>query len=157
MSQDNDPLHAIEKMAVNEDLVGDLYGFYAQEFPEHRRFWEDLVAEERKHAKILRGLRDMMEQGGDIQYNEKFSVQAIDFVMNYVQREIESVKRKKPSLLAVLSIAKDLEDSLIERSYFDVVQGGTSKLQLIFARLVQDSKMHRGIIQAMLREQQSAG
>ena len=105
----------IQKLAENEEALSLLYEEYAKTFSSHRDLWSKLAHEEKEHANWIRELYSNREDNALVINGDRFNRQAIQTFLNYMQRELEIVKKGKAILINALSVALYIEESLIEQ------------------------------------------
>lgn len=135
-------LAILNKLSQLEESVGVLYEIYEEIFPEYSQFWSQLVIDERKHADWLRQIQSNAVQS-NVRFSEtKFNSAAIQTFLNYIRDEMEKAKMRQRSLLNALSIALQLEESLMERKYFAVVEGDCPEVKRVLANLAAETQTH---------------
>jgi len=141
-------LETVELMAQNEDLTGSLYDIFAEKFTVSGHFWRKLAKEERGHAQILRWMASrIVENNGACE--GVFSIEAARFLHKYLLKNIDQAKNQDIALVFALSIALDLENSLLEKDYFKVVDADSQEFKRSILKLVDDTKRHEKLIREM--------
>jgi hypothetical protein len=140
MDSDTDLL---DMMAIHELAVSGLYQAFAAVLPEWKTFWTTIANEELGHAAWLRELKSKLtEEGGGLN-REHFNVDGLRTSMEFLQRTRGDVLNKGITPLRALSMAQDLEGSLIEKEYFSVYKTDSVAVQEIFTKLREQSVGHR--------------
>ncbi len=139
---------SIELLILNEQLVGSLYSIYAEKFPEEKQFWLSLAAEESTHAELLEGVRDIAEEIPNFLKQDRFSISDIELSISFIKDLIK--KAENFTLLNALFMARDLENSVIEKYFFKIMSADSHFVQSTFSRIEQDTKRHREKIQELL-------
>ena len=140
-------MQSIELLIENEELVSKLYTIYAKKFPEEKEFWLEKAAEEDVHAELLKGVRPIMQETPSFFQEDRFSMEAIELSIAFVKDLIQ--KAENSSLINALSMARDIEHSLIERNFFKVMPRDSIPLKNAFIKIEQDTKKHREEIQEL--------
>jgi hypothetical protein len=140
-------MQSIELLIENEELVSKLYTIYAKKFPEEKEFWLKKAAEEDVHAELLKGVRPIMQETPSFFQKDRFSMEAIELSVAFVKDLIQ--KSENSSLINALSMARDIEHSLIERNFFKVMPRDSILLKNAFIKIEQDTKKHREEIQEL--------
>ena len=132
---------AMELLAQNEESLSRLYQVYASRFPEHKELWAGLAGEEQNHAGWIHRFDEKVRAGQGINKN-RFKAAAVRTFMNHTEEEI--VKAKKPDYQSInaLSVAYYIEESLIERKYFEVFEGDSTELKKLLQDLAEATKTH---------------
>ncbi|PPD58470.1 hypothetical protein [Dehalogenimonas etheniformans] len=137
----------IESLAQNEELIGQLYQVYADRLLIRKQFWQSLAVEEKMHAGWLRQLGQMQ---GDVKVSHRFSIAAVSTYSAYVQKEIElalsGVVQDRQALVTSLYI----EESLIEKRFFDAFSGEGQSFKEVLSQLVAETKNHISKIKSQL-------
>ena len=140
MDADNDLL---DMMAIHELAVSGLYQSFAAVLPEWKAFWTAIANEELGHAAWLRGLKSKLAEEGGILNREHFNLDGLRTSMDFLQRTRGDVLKKGITPLRALSMALDLEGSLIEKEYFSIYKTDSVAVQEVFAKLREQSGGHR--------------
>lgn len=143
----------IEKLAQNEESVSQLYRAYADRFPAYNEFWAGLADEEMKHASWLRQLSMKIVDGSPLYVDEdRFRVQPVQIYQNYLQQELTKAKGADISLTYALSVTASIEESLIERKYFEVFETDSVELKHVLLNLADATRAHMNKAREMLRK-----
>lgn len=136
-------------MARLESEVGRLYEAYAGRFASHALFWRKLSNEEADHARLIRSLADRARLGEIIVDGSRFRKEAVEMVLNSLDRHIRDAESGKTDVVAAFSIASTLETSLLEKEFFRIFQGDTVEIRGLLDRLQKDTQNHRILIQSL--------
>jgi hypothetical protein len=136
----------ISKMERLERLIGQLYKVYARVFPSDYSFWVQLSKEEEEHANLVKNLAKEL-QDGNITFDEKrFKLNAIQTTIRYIQQKINQANNKELTEKEAYSIAWDLENGLLEKSFFKTFQADNIRLKEVLKKLNNDTEEHRNRI-----------
>ena len=141
-----------EMLAQNEERLSELYGVYAEKFPEYQDLWNKLAEEESQHATWIRKLVSWVKEGVININKNRFNVSAIRTFSNYVDKEITNVKISFVSSINALVIASYIEDSIIEHNYFEVFEGDSLELRNTLIDLANATNKHRNMMKETLRK-----
>ena len=141
----------IEALANNEELVSRLYGLYSQKFIEYKDFWGQLTKEEIGHAVLIRELYGRVSDG-QLYFNEKFSLQAIETFSAYLEDLIIQTQNNEVSPLAATAISLDIERALIENKYFEYFETDSITLKHMLTTLKDDLERHSKMVSDLLDE-----
>jgi len=148
----------IEMLAKNEETVSQLYSAYEDRFPEYKDFWSGLAVEEIDHANELRKLCEIAGEGSLHIKEGRFNTTAIGSFSSYVKKESEPERVQALSLINALSVALSIEESMIERKFFDVFEAYSAELRHVLLSLAAETKRHREQVRQLRDElAQSAG
>ena len=144
-------------LAEHEQLISQMYKSFAVSFPEYRDFWNEISLEETEHAEILRSLRQSI-QDADAHFNKNtFPLEAVRFSIASVRKVMDEVKSGQVTPIAALSLARDYENSLIEKDFLKVVEADSDAVKEALGRLSMDTGRHRDRIDKLLAEARSRG
>lgn len=101
-----------------ENTFGDLYALFSERFPEHDYLWNILIKEEREHAEAVRTLYKLTYKGESYFDEGKIRPDAIQSIIDHVKDACDLAKQGRYNELQALTIAYDLESSLIAKDIF---------------------------------------
>lgn len=133
----------IELLIEYELAVSELYRECAEKFEEHRDFWSELADEEIIHADNIRKLTDEAIAKNAIIDEKAFAVRPVEISIEYSKEITKRVRDNKIDLLSVLSLAYDLESSLIESEYHKVFVGREEKVNELIRQIHLESTGHK--------------
>ena len=132
----------INALAENEEAVSRLYEAYALKFEEHRDFWVNLAIDEKNHANWIHSLSSKIGQDSVLFNENRFNSAAINTFHDYVEREIAKARDQSMLLITALSTTLYIEEALIERKYFEVLEGDSIELKNVLISLAQETQCH---------------
>jgi hypothetical protein len=132
-----DPDALLELLAEHERAIARLYRAYASRFDEHAGFWTNLADEELKHSACLNKLRTLSQEDDTFVIVERFSVDAIQFSIRYIEELIERASQP---------LATKLEESLLEKNFFEVLSGDSQEVQEVLDFLTNETERHSKIL-----------
>ena len=113
-------LSLLDKMAENETAIQNLYLDYATSFPSQKEFWNKISLEEQMHAEILVQSKSKINKGS-INSNINFTEEAANIFIKYVKQQRDKNRTGNVDLKEALATALNLEQSMLESHYFDVL------------------------------------
>ncbi|MHB0937734.1 MAG: ferritin family protein [Armatimonadota bacterium] len=145
-----------ELLAQCEAKLGELYQAYAGLFPEEAAFWEKLAKDERAHANWIASLLPRVRSGTISFREDRLGSPAFILFYDYlVQRLAET--RNRISLLGALVVAMDIENTLVEKSFYNVFTSADPESARILALLSRSADAHLRRVQEQWRLYQAAG
>ncbi len=129
-------------LANNEETIGRLYTAYAERFPESTDFWQGLAKEEQSHAAWIYKLGEGVNSGGILVDQQRFKAAAIRTTTNHIETEIKAAKQAYITSINALSIANAIEQSLIEKKFFDILESDSIELKRLLQKLKDDTAKH---------------
>ena len=148
-------LKIIQKLIEVEKTIGDLYKVYSEKFPEYSQFWKETSNEEAVHAGFLITLGSQMNDKTEYFDAKGFNLAALDTMINYIKEKIRTAGDGNESALSALSIALDIERSLIESKFYESFRGESHELKTTIEKIIADTKRHREQIQALRDKQKN--
>ena len=132
----------IELMQRIEDSVAQLYETYAQKFPEHANFWMTIALQENMHADWVRGLGAMLSSGTMSFKEDRFSIEQLQQSLDDLRNELQTARQTDYSISEATAIALKLEESLIEKSFFEIFESDSQEMKEVFEDLTKDTQEH---------------
>jgi len=136
-----------------EDAIGDLYRVYAAVLPERRDFWMRLQNDERLHAQWVRDLMARVQRDELTIREGRFSPESFEVLLHYIRQRIDEAKAAPPKPLEALTVAKDIESTIVERAFFEVLESDDRVLQQILRNLHLNTEAHAAQVVRRWREQ----
>ena len=135
-------VRTLELMAEHEKVISRLYQEYARKFPKYQDFWSKLASEEIEHARWISRLHAQVKDGL-LHFNEgRFKEAAIKTSLEYVKSKITEAQKENISAKKALSVARDLENGLIEKKYFEIFAFDCREIKQVFLDLAAATRKH---------------
>jgi len=151
-------LETLELMAQAEEAVQHLYATCAVLWKEDEEFWRRLAGEERRHAKHIRSMIAILtDNPSRFQAGRPFSAIALKTFISGIKRDIESVKQFPVPELKALRLALDIEQALIEARFTEIVQTEDKGFQYLADDIVQETTVHRRLVENKIAQLQAKG
>lgn len=139
---DKGQITLLASLAENEEAIEVLYRGYASRFPEYDSFWHGLADEEKEHAGWIRALCASMHDGELLIRPGRFNGRAILTYLEYLRREVAKVRQGEITLLNALVVTLYIEESLLERRYFEVFETDAPQLRRVLQNLAASTRTH---------------
>jgi len=140
---------SVDLLIKYELMLSELYTECAKRFPELETFWMGLSDEEIKHADTIKELLEEVD-GRNLKLNEKrFNIRPLEISMEHAIEITKRVGNNELDLLATLSLALDIEMSLIESNYYEIFAGNTSEINERLKYIRDEERKHAGQIREM--------
>ena len=147
-----DPRTVAEMLATHELALRQLYQAYAQRFPTFKDFWLQLANDEQHHANWLGVLLAKTGPSNPLDPRGWPRPAAIESCLKYVQEQILRAQRSEVTCMAALSIARDIENSLLEKRFFRVAEGASPQVKAVLGRLTGDTERHLQVVLEALNQ-----
>lgn len=137
-----DKYEIFELLEAHENQIMELYKTYASVFPEFSNFWNALAQEESSHAALISQLKKKAQEKNIEVNTKRFKPELLKTTINYLKREAEKAKKKKIDIMYAMTNALEIEKSMIEREYFEVMNMDPEDLKKALAYLNESTKRH---------------
>lgn len=145
----------LEKLKENEIAVSRLYSQFSQSFPEDADFWNQLSQQERQHAGWIERLRDMVSSQDIRPATTVLSPLVVGNAITYADTVREKCRIGDLTRLSAYAIAFEIENSLIEKSFFSLFASASSPHKEILKQLLLETEGHRQKIGEALKAMRS--
>jgi hypothetical protein len=143
----------IDQMAKNEVKLSQLYAKYGHAFASRKQFWEELAREEVSHGAWISTLRKRVEDGDVMFSRDRFNLVLLNDFHEYVQKE-ELRINTGIALIDALKASREIEESMLEKNFFDVFTGDAPELTTLLLALEYSTKNHREIVNKACAEEE---
>ena len=117
-------------------------------------FWATLAREEGRHAEAIRRMAAMLAERPDrFEPNRRFHGTAIHTFLAYVESLAERLRTGEISRSDqhhLLSLARDVEQSVLEGKWIEIVATADAEFQALFRTIVSETMAHKAKIVARL-------
>lgn len=151
-----DPDALLKALSEHERVIARLYQAYSTRFDEYTIFWANLAQEELKHAACLNKLRTLLKEDSEIIIVERFSIDAVQFSINYVNELIEHASGADFELINALSLAMKLEEALLEKNFFEVLSGDSQETREALELLATETERHFQMLHNTLEDHKNS-
>lgn len=142
-------LSVLDDMITLEEGFSALYETCSRKFPEDEKFWIAIANQERLHANFIHELKHKVEENpGDFSAGRSFNVRAIKSIVDSINKTREEVSNGRVDRKRALGIAKDIENSLLEAKYHEIVSTKNLDFQKLIDRIVKDTDSHKKLFAA---------
>jgi hypothetical protein len=138
-------LEIISAIAKNEIILSALYAKYGHAFASRKKFWDEIAREEVSHAAWINTLKKRVEEGSVKFAHDRFNGDLVNDFSKYIQQQELRVNEGMP-LIEALEAAKEIEETMLEKKFFEVFHGDAPELEVLLLALEYSTKNHREII-----------
>lgn len=142
----------VQEIKRHELALAKMYKQFAVSHPEHREFWDQLAREEAIHAEWIESLGRHYQNGQIGLSGLKLNHQAIKTSISHLENQTEASRNGDLSLLNAVSIALDIEKSMIDNKFFEIFDLVDAKFDRIRAGLESETVKHRQHIEKLFSE-----
>jgi rubrerythrin len=139
-------------MIAHEEAIGGLYQDYGERFPSLAAFWRELAGEEHQHAGWLRRLEEMADFKGHFSTENHRKIETILTSLAFVKAERAKLATEHPTPVSCLNQAFIIEESLIEKKYFEDFSAISPEQKRILENLAAETRAHVQRIGQMLNK-----
>lgn len=142
MEQSLTEAQAVEILAECEEALSVLYTLYAGQHPDYSAFWSGLAHEEQAHKTWARALAEKVQEC-EVTFREgHYSPEAYQTFFTYINERIRDARKQQVALFAALSVAVDIESTIVEKSYYEVFIGESEEGQRLLNALASSAQAH---------------
>ena len=139
----------VKKLVDLEIAVSKLYEQFAEKVPELKKFWDQLVTDERNHAHLLLTLTS----DDAIKFNEqRFYSEDVDRYIDHVVKKTDTLCTKEITEIEALQTALGLECNIIESAFYAVFDGYSSQGEETIRKIARETLQHRNKISDLLEQ-----
>jgi len=140
-------LDMLDKMAQLELVISGFYQTAAEAFPEDAAFWKDMAKAEVRHAGYLKQIEDILKRKPqEFETGRALNMTATDFFIANVKKSREQLKNGKFNKRQLLFTALDLEQSILESKYPEILKSHDVEYQTLIAEISQETLTHKDMI-----------
>jgi len=147
----------VEMLKNHELAVKRLYEAFSAVFPGQQDLWKGLIKDEEKHALWIEKLSSYPSIDSWIRHNVQVKLQAIKSSIGYIESMIIKARAGDLKPVQALSIARDIENALIEKQFSKLNNSSSEKINSIMASLSAETEKHRNKIIAAIDAEKRLG
>ncbi|MDD2321851.1 MAG: hypothetical protein PHO83_17540 [Geobacteraceae bacterium] len=136
----------LQKLNENESAISRLYRQFARSFPDDAAIWETIAADEDRHSGWLDQLLAICKAGKIRTGSGGLRFEAVESMLDYVLSVTENCAQGKLHRENVFAIAFDIENSLLERKFFSVLESDSREFKTLTQEIVRETYRHRAEI-----------
>ena len=140
-------LDELKGMAECELTLAEFYRTCAQIWEEDKEFWLTLERQENIHAQNIDRMAEIISKKHErFESYRAFNPAAMKTMISGIENNIRRLKSGEISKNNVLFIARDIEQSLIEAKYHEIVKTNDIEYQNLVKKIVSQTVVHKGMI-----------
>ena len=142
----------LKQLISQERMLSELYGYFAKQFPQYKKFWEKLSREEEQHARIVQKLFNAVKKEKVLFDEGKIKTYTLDVFITRLDGILQKAKNQEFTLSTAIACAVDYETSLIEKNIFSHFDSLNDKVRQTLKILQSETLKH---IESIKRVQQA--
>ena len=148
-----DALNELIQDIIRHELnLETMYQQFAKSYPDHRQFWSQLAREEAMHVKWVTSLARHYMDGHIRPSDFKLKHQAVKTSISHLEKQTEASKNGELTLLNAVSIALDIEKSMIDKKFFQIFDLSDTRLERTRSGLEKETTKHRQKLEMLFSE-----
>ena len=134
----------LKSMVQFELTVAELYRTCGQTRGTDREFWSEMERAEMRHAQNIKKMSQIISSKPEaFEVGRSFKSGAIQTVILGIKSNIERIKRKELTEKKMLFIGRDIEHSILESNYGEIVKTNEAEFESLLREIVSDTIEHR--------------
>jgi len=146
-------LEVMDALKTNELLIGELYKQCSMQWPEDREFWSSTEQEEYTHAEYINDMKELLKSNpAEYTIGRSFNKDAAATVKKWIEDIINKVKKGEISKIKMLYIARDLEQSLLESKFHELLDSSNIAYNTLANKITSETRQHLEKIKIKIKE-----
>ncbi len=130
-----------------EHTMEELYRVCAAQWPEDAEFWQNLEHQESKHAVYVKKAAELLQRSpGDFTAGRPFNQAGVQTMIRGIRETTAKVSAGILTSRKILFIVKDLEYSLLEKKYLEVVNSKNIEYVQLMTLVHDETATHHDAI-----------
>jgi len=147
----------LKTLAEAELAVAAYYTECASTWRDDADLWTHLVNEEKKHAAQIDKMAQILSQRPErFAAGRPLNVAAIETFIAGIKDNTAQLKRRKTPLLNALFIARDIEQSIIESRYPEILVSDDLEFNALVKEIATDTVRHKDVLAGKIATVQAA-
>jgi len=142
MSDKDQQIAVMEMMIKHEKILHELYRRFSSLYPEMKDFWFVLAIEEEAHADWLSFLQKMLKRDEISLVDRGELKKDLEASLKLLEKESSRAMDEDIPLMDALSLAKSVEQSMIEAKFYEFFSNDSREISETFERLANQTREH---------------
>lgn len=148
----DDVIDNLRLLSKGERDIAEFYQLCGDVFADERDFWHELATSERAHAGMALKMAELIEkEPGRYRPGRSFSVALARLFRDHVNGIVERMRQGKIRKDELLALAADIENSVVELSYRDLVETNVPEYRQMAGMLDEETEGHRQALEKMMK------
>lgn len=144
-----DVFQVMNDMVSLELALADLYQACSEQFPQDQNFWLAIKHQEELHAKLIKELAELIStHPHEFKFGRPFNSAAIKTTLASITNYADSVRKGLLERKRALFMARDVENSVLEAKYGEIVSTDNVEFKKIIERINKDTLSHKNLFAA---------
>jgi hypothetical protein len=136
-----------------ENTLHALYDACSSLYPGCGDLWEKLKEEEKQRAKYVDKMSQFIAQNPHkFMPKRNFTVQGVRTVIVGVENYIQQAKDGKMTEQQAVSVARDIEHSLLETNFHEIVTSSDAEYDTFLHKIATETENHRSMLDAQIQK-----
>ncbi len=145
-------LAVLKQMKDLELTLSDFYRICGEVWILEKDFWTHMADSEVKHAHNIDEIMKMFSEAPQIfELGYPFKRPAVQTFISGVKSNIERLKAESLPKQKVLFVARDIEESVLESRYAEIIRSDDKEFQRLIKQLVSDTALHKESLNQRIR------
>lgn len=136
--------------------ISNLYKLFAGKFPKYEDLWNELSRQEIEHAAHVKKLHDLAKAGKVIFNEKQTKTYTVKTVLEGVKNAYAKTQADKMTMMNALVISRDLEQSIIEKEFYNYFLEKDSDSRNLIHSIKQETHEHQSRVKQALDEERKA-
>ncbi len=154
MAQASQIPNVLALMIQHEETVGEIYRIFARRIPADQEFWLDIARDEKVHADWIRDFAAQVQQSGATFNEARFNLHALQTSLDYL-KVLQAHAQVITTPAHALALAWQIENSLMEKELFRIVNSDAEALKTVLQRLADGTTAHIRKLEDYKKQQQT--
>ena len=133
--------------------VSNLYKLFAEKFPKYKELWNTLSQQEIEHADRVKMLYDLAKENR-VFFDEKLTrTYTVKRVLEIIKETHAKTVAGQVNIMNALSISRDLEQSIIEKEFYNYFAGKDSDTTMLINSIKKDTLEHQSMVKNAWEEE----
>jgi hypothetical protein len=143
----------LKNLADFELATAELYRTCSQIWEGDKEFWSDMQQAEVKHSRNINRMTDIVSsKPGDYTPGHIFPPAAVQTSISGIKGNIQRLVTREIARKNMFFIARDIEQSMLERNYAEIVKTNDAEFQSLVNEILSDTVSHREQLNRKIRE-----
>ncbi len=143
----------LESMIQYELILSDFYKHCADMWTEDQTFWQNLAHAELNHAENMQKMREIIVKKQEaFEAGRPFNPIAVNTAMTGLKDYTQKITSGALSCEKMLIIARDIEQSILESHYTEIVKTADLEYQTLMKAILSQTFEHKKTIEKKIQE-----